>query len=391
MKKLVLCLFSIGLALSMLMTGLLTTMAQASVVSTSWAILISGGWNTINNHARYWNDISEMYQILTGTYGYTADHVFVLYADGNPPTQQNCNDPLNVVIDYPTDIIDFAATLANLDTVTDTIDASIDSDDTLFVHTNDHGIEDGSLVLWGETFSPETFASFDYIGKITQYAWRAFEMKQCYSGAFVAPLSGPRTFIGTSCRDDEPSYGGVVPHEMYGEFTFYFNSALKGAESESTGGVAVNADANGDDRVSFVEAFNYAQAHDQAPEHPQCDDNGDHASHEGQMPAGGDGSRGIGFDFGLIMGRVGNADTGFPLPYSTVTIEGPVDQEVETDYDGRYAIFGLTPGAYMVTASHMGCKNGYYTFVQSDIEFRTRNFMLDPIRPGPIPYKMQRT
>jgi hypothetical protein len=88
---------------------------------------------------------------------------------------------------------------------------------------------------------------------------------------------------------------------------------------------------------------------------------------------------------------VGNADTGFPLPYSTVTIEGPVDQEVETDYDGRYAIFGLTPGAYMVTASHMGCKNGYYTFVQSDIEFRTRNFMLDPIRPGPIPYKMQRT
>jgi hypothetical protein len=157
------------------------------------------------------------------------------------------------------------------------------------------------------------------------------------------------------------------------------------------GGAAVNADANGDGRVSFVEAFNYAQAHDQAPEHPQCDDNGDHASNEGQMPSGGDGSRGIGIDFGLIMGCVGNADTGFPLPYSLVTIEGPVDQEVETDYNGRYAIFGLIPGEYEVTASHMGCRNGYYDFVQSDIEFRTKYFMLDPLRPGPIPYRMQWT
>jgi hypothetical protein len=220
MKRLVLCLFSIGLALSLLMTGLVTTPVQASVVSTSWAILIAGGGDTLNNHARYWNDISEMYQILTGTYGYTADHVFVLYADGNPPTEGNCSDPLNVVIDYPTDIIDFAATLANLDTVTDTIDASIDSDDTLFVHTNDHGSADGSLVLWGETISPETFASFDYIGRITQYAWRAFEMKQCFSGAFVPPLSGPRTLIVTACRADESAYGGAWPHDMYGDLRF---------------------------------------------------------------------------------------------------------------------------------------------------------------------------
>jgi hypothetical protein len=74
--------------------------AQASNDHTNWAILIAGGLDRLNNHARYWNDIGEMYEILTGTYDYTADHIFVLYADGNPPTDANCPDP-NLVLGYP--------------------------------------------------------------------------------------------------------------------------------------------------------------------------------------------------------------------------------------------------------------------------------------------------
>jgi hypothetical protein len=297
-KKLVLCLFSIGLALSVLMSGLVVTPVQAAGVSTQWAILISGGYNRANNNARYWNDISEMYEILTDTFGYSANNIFVLYADGNPPTTANCCDPQNAY-GYPTYTIDYAATLNNLDTVTDTIAAGIDSDDTLFVFTNDHGATDGSLYLWGETISPATFAGSGYIGKITQYSWRAFEMKQCYSGAFVPPLSGPRTAIATSCRADEPAYGGVAPHDRYGEFSFHFNAALKEAEPDFVGGAPVDADVNNDGNISFVEAFNYAQSHDGRPEHPQYDDNGDGISHEGQMPVGGDGSLGT----GVFVGR----------------------------------------------------------------------------------------
>jgi hypothetical protein len=398
-RRLILRLLLIGLAL--LMTILGSVPAQASSDHTDWAILIAGGYDAANNRVRYWNDISEMYEILTDEYDYATDHIFVLYADGQRLGQGNYEeyDPDEDDLGYPTPgtpgINFLAATLDNLDSVTDTIAGSSCDSDTVFVFTTDHGDFDGSLYLWGEAISPETFASYDYMGKIERYAWRAFEMEQCYSGAFVQPLSGPRTAIATACRAGEPSYGGVAPHEMYDEFCFYFNAALKGAEPDSVGGTAVDADVNDDGRVSFAEAFNYAQANDfwaqQDWEHPQFDDNGDGISHEGQMPAGGDGLRRIGIRFGLIMGRVGNADTGFPLPYSLVTIEGPVDQQVETDYDGRYAIFGLTPGAYTVTASHMGCGNGYYSFVQLDIEFRTRNFMLDPLLPGPIPYRIQRT
>jgi len=380
MRRLALCLMLVGLALSMTMFG--SVPAQASNDHTNWAILIAGGFNADNNHVRYWNDISEMYEILTDEYDYATNHIFVLYADGNRPSETNCDDyDPDEDLGYPTPSTNFfEANLSNLDTVTDTIAASGHDCDTLFLFTNDHGDPDGSLYLWGETISPDTFAGSGYIGKITQYAWRAFEIKQCYSGAFVEPLSGPRTLIATACRDNESAYGGFAPHQMYGEFSFYFNSALKGAEPDSVGGTPVDADVNDDGRVSFVEAFNYAELNDQRPEHPQYDDNGDGISHEGQMPAGGDGSQGsyvfVGIDSG-VTGLVSDTATGDPLPYSTVTVKKSLQvvQEVETDGDGRYAI-ALPPGIYIVWASHTGYYDLGRAVVVSDGVYSTLNFPL---------------
>jgi len=285
--------FVVAAMLASVLAPGLTSTAQASDGPTDWAILICGGWNTANNNARYWNDLSEMYEILTGTYGYTAANIFVLYADGNPPTAANCGDHEHAHNHYPTDIIDYAATRANLDTVTDTIAASGHRDDTLFVFSTDHGDDNGDLCLWGETtISPATFAGPNYMGDITQYSWRAFEMEQCYSGCFIAPLSGPRTMIATACRCDEPSCGAGASLFYYDPFCYYFNAALKSALPVPAGGGAVDADANGDGKVSFVEAFNYAEANDYCVEQPQYDDNGDGTSHTEQMPAGGDGCLG---------------------------------------------------------------------------------------------------
>jgi hypothetical protein len=286
---------AIAVILALVLAPGLVSTAQASNGSTNWAIVISGGSSTASpgsNHARYWNDLSEMYEILTGTYGYTDANIFVLYADGNPPTAANCDDPANAHASYPTGIIDYAATTANIDTVTDYIAANGHCGDTLFVFTTDHGAASGALTLWGESISPATFAGPGYIGKITQYCWRAFEMEQCYSGAFVAPLSGPRTLIATACRDDEGSCGAGAELFYYDPFCYYFNAALKGALPGPAGGTAVDADVDNDGKVSFVEAFNYAQANDYCAEEPQYDDDGDGTSHTGQMPAGGDGTLG---------------------------------------------------------------------------------------------------
>jgi len=287
-RKALLTLVVFVLIVLMLPVTLAVPAVQAQC-STNWAILISGGWNRTNNHARFWNDISEMYEILNETYDYKADDIFVLYADGNPPTDANCNDPENVNASYPTNIIDYAATPANLQTVCSHIAANGDPDDTLFIFTTDHGGTSGgisTLVLWnGTEIRADAFANTTYIGQIKQYNWRAFEIEQCYGGGFIPYLSKKRTVIATACTKDEVSYGwGVKPY--YDIFSYYFNAALKW---EKPDGTAVDADANKDGKVSLMEAFNYAEAHDTTSETPQYDDNGDGISHTGQMPANGDG------------------------------------------------------------------------------------------------------
>jgi hypothetical protein len=100
---------------------------------------------------------------------------------------------------------------------------------------------------------------------------------------------------------------------------------------------------------------------------------------------------------GGIEGYVVNSATGYPLPYSTIRLTVNINdhdvviQEGYTDYYGRYRVVGLDPSPehpYTVTASHLRCRDSEYSFVQSDVEFRTKNFALDPLG-GPIPYKMQ--
>jgi len=309
----------VALIVSMLMPALVVTPAQASDGPTNWAIVISGGANYWNNHARYWNDLSEMYEILTDTYGYDEDNVFVLYADGDPPVADpdaldpdedplppppydgNCWDAANAHAYYPTDIIDYAATSANIDTVTDLIAASGHCGDTLFVFVTDHGGGGGTINLWGESISSATFAS--HMNDITKYLWRAFEMEQCFSGEMIPDLSDPNTAIATAAGDTT-SCGAGSSLFYYDPFVYYFNAALKGEFPSPAGGGSVDpsshsssnvgdADADSDGKVSFVEAYNYAYPLSWCDEDEQYDDNGDGVSQEtGPMPAGGDGPLG---------------------------------------------------------------------------------------------------
>ena len=305
--------------LAFLLTPSLVSTAQASNGPTDWAIVISGGANYWNNHARYWNDLSEMYEILTGTYGYTAANIFVLYADGDPPYADpdaldpeedplppppydgNCWDAAHTHAYYPTDIIDYAATSANIDTVTDLIAASGHCGDTLFVFVTDHGGGGGTINLWGESITSATFAS--HMNDITKYCWRAFEMEQCFSGQMIPDLSGPNTAIATAAGSTT-SCGAGSSLFYYDPFVYYFNAALKGEFPSPAGGGTVDpsshstsdvtgADADSDSKVSFVEAYNYAYPLSWCDEDEQYDDNGDGISQTtGPMPAGGDGTLG---------------------------------------------------------------------------------------------------
>jgi hypothetical protein len=88
-----------------------------------------------------------------------------------------------------------------------------------------------------------------------------------------------------------------------------------------------------------------------------------------------------------VNGIVGNAATGYPLPYSTVKVEG-TGQVVETDYAGQYQIY-LAPGTYTLTASHMGFNDRTYHNVKvEESGVTTLYFQLTPKSPGlPVPYR----
>ncbi len=120
---------------------------EPRVYNERYAVLISGGGNPSSNHARYWNDLCFMYDVLKKN-GYKDDKIFVLYADGNPPSSINCPNPQDAV--SHTNIIDYPATKAQVQSVFSQLKNKISNNDFLFVYVTDHGngYNSASHELW---------------------------------------------------------------------------------------------------------------------------------------------------------------------------------------------------------------------------------------------------
>ena len=239
-------------------------------LSNYYAVLIAGGWNPANSHQRYWNDLKTMYTILRNA-GYPAANIYVIYADG---VARDAAMPVH-----------YSATAANIATVFTALASKMKAADTLYIMLNDHG-SPNALCLWNQTtISANAFAA--EVNKIKSYDKMIAQMKQCYSGSFIQPLTAARRTVMSSCAANQVSYGHSS--NQFGEFTYWYFAALTGNKPDGSG--AVNADTNGDKKISILEAYNFARSHDTAPETPYFEDDGVVPSHSGAMPAGGDGIR----------------------------------------------------------------------------------------------------
>ena len=290
-----------------------------------YAVLISGGIDAGNNHYRYWNDMKFMYSVLINEYSYEPDNIKVIYADG---VALDAQMPVN-----------YSATVANIQTVFNELQAKMTWYDTLFIYTNDHGSGfwpadpygvylrsgrvdlggdevdffseatynkdfnsdgdkvdtlafDEALNLWGNAklYDDDLAAMLDAFGD--NYARIIVVMEQCFSGGFVRDLSGPNRVILTACGEHEPSWSADT-EGTYNEFTYHFMSAVNG---QTPGGVAVDADTDGISGISMVEAFNYASTHDSRGETPLYDDDGNGVGHAAPIvpPVSGPGEGAIG-------------------------------------------------------------------------------------------------
>jgi len=250
----------------------------------------------------FWNDTVRMYDILVNKAGFDPNNVVVLWGDG---TDWSSSHPTSVCDKYDASIVDYAATMGNVQGIFGVLAGVMTSNDSLFVWTFDHGATgpgrdsrtrgDSFLCLMDGWMTDVEFAE---LMNAIPYKYRTIFMQQCFSGGFIDDLTrgrdGRKTAIYTACRGDESGWraddvnippGCVWENEdcwdshsssmliaWHGEFDYYFMNALEWLTTEGT---TVNADANGDGSVCSYEAFLWALAHDSvAAENPQYKDRG---------------------------------------------------------------------------------------------------------------------
>ena len=238
----------------------------------------------------FWSDPKFLYDTLR-SYGYLDTDIHLLYDTGSDVKTGKYATPAGVTY------TDGPATPAELQNVCTNLSGVVIDDAFLFVFTFDHGTRDGVLnhsylrMNDGQgghiDLRDDTFAGNSYIGKITNYRYRAFFMQQAYCGGFVNDLSNPRTVIAAACAYDEISHqtsgdGDEIAGEN-GEFNFYFMSAF--ASHTPTNYVYIDPDdgtgsRNAVNMASVYEAYKWVEDHESQTEHPQIDDDGDSLSQQ---------------------------------------------------------------------------------------------------------------
>jgi hypothetical protein len=238
----------------------------------NYAVLIDGGYDKYNNHIRYWNDISFMYQTLNKTYNVPKDHIRVLMSDGTSTDKDRHNwtyaDGTNLTDDSPR-YFDGASGQtqvtggANIDDLTAAFNSIPDGAD-LFVFTTGHGAKDDSrsgeamLYLWDQNY---IYAS-EFVNLLPANANSiTMVMEQCNSGGFVTPfmqssrLAGINRAIVTAAAWNQPSKDN-------GFSSTWTMAAARIDSNMRPALLADSAPGNGDFMINFWEASTYAQNND---------------------------------------------------------------------------------------------------------------------------------
>jgi hypothetical protein len=249
-------------------------------VGNRYAILFAG-----LTQARHLNDMEFAYRTLINVYGFKAENIYVLNYDGTRSVFDKTlgNWPGNNTA-YTIQVSD-EGTRAAFQNVLNELSGKLQSEDLLFIHTNNHGdnFNDGNgsflcQFLHGGDPDPNEdgdwtpyYASEMAADLATSPAYRALVvmMEQCNSGGFNTPLINSSTASSTSV-----SSAATAAVSSYASndgnwdiFAYEWIAAMNGAYPDGSA-LASNPDTNHDGVVDTQEAYNYAVAND-SPDVPQ--------------------------------------------------------------------------------------------------------------------------
>lgn len=229
-----------------------------------YAILFSGGSN--NRHV---NDIEFLYRTLIDKYGFNPANIYVLNHDGTI----NYNGEPQPVKNWPGDKTPYKMKVtgqgsrAAFQKTIATLTTKIQSDDLLFIHTNDHGagpgdgVNDYCLV----TYDPNGWIPYyaqDFVLDLKilpPFAELMVMMEQCRSGGFILPLTShspaSKTHVATAVQASDRSLGG----DDFDPFAEDWIAGVAGHYPNGDG-LAQPVDTNHDGLISATEAFTYANA-----------------------------------------------------------------------------------------------------------------------------------
>lgn len=252
------------------------------VRTRNYALLYSGGVNAVNAHSRYWNDLKFMYNTLKSQYGYTDEQIVVVYKAG-------AGEDSDMTVDY-------AASPAGMTAAFTFLSSKLNRVSDLFVFVTNHGggyhkvhggnesgVADGmpadeidahkideTIFYYNQASNTVTDDQFTTRINALNFRRLVAVFEPCFSGGFLYDLRGSNRIIISASSEFEYSWsGGPGNHDI---FSYYFTAALNKAGHD---GGAVNADTNSDGKISILEAFLYAKAHDTADEKPHLEDTGD--------------------------------------------------------------------------------------------------------------------
>jgi hypothetical protein len=264
MARRLLSLSGLILALCMVWIAPALALQKTDVPPQRWAILMAGISGAPDLQQEYFKNLEELHALLTSTFGYPRDNVYVLF-----------DDP-----DLDATLVGYKSTQENFAQVCKEIGRRAGREDVVFLFIAGHGNlarEDYKLNLVGPDPTAADLAVTLY--SIPARLFIVVNTTNC-SGASIRAMAHERAIIATATKS------GREKNKTH--MAGFFIDALK----DNT------ADRDKDGRISVLEAFEFAtsrveeyyarEGHLQT-EHAILDDNGDGQGHASPGPENGDG------------------------------------------------------------------------------------------------------